>query len=110
MTTSDSIFAAMEEHRSALAAWLALDTDDDDAADALCEAHSASLANLLSTKPTTVPGCAAVLHYIGHLMFQDTIGMFDDCGLFDNWLEQVSGPSNRFLSLVADALKTTEAP
>jgi hypothetical protein len=51
-----------------------------------------------------------VLHYIGDLMFQDNVRMFDDCGLFDEWSEQVSGPASGFLSLVADAFKAAEAP
>ena len=113
MTTSDPIFAAIHEHQSALAALMALDDmdhDDDKLMDALCGEHSAALGNLLSTRPTTVPGCAAVLHYIGDLMFQDNVRMFDDCGLFDEWSELVSGPASGFLSLVADALKAAETP
>jgi hypothetical protein len=63
--SSDPIFAAIERHRAAYVAEVALnDSDDDDAMSAACDVEMEALESLLTTAPTTLPGCVAVLRYI----------------------------------------------
>jgi hypothetical protein len=61
----DPVFAAIERHRAAYVAEIALnDSDDDDAMSAACNIEMEALESLLATAPTTLPGCVAMLRYI----------------------------------------------
>jgi hypothetical protein len=100
---TDPIFAAIERHREALAAYMAVDNDDD--LKAVSPEHEAALINLLSTKPATIAGCAAVLHYIEDLVNDDDTGLWDGCGLMSDWYKPISGPGSAFLGMIADTLQ-----
>jgi hypothetical protein len=71
--STDPIFAAIEAHRGAAAAWdEALDKNDDEADERA--AHDRVVhagVDLLSTAPTTVPGIIAAIQYMRAQMFND---------------------------------------
>jgi hypothetical protein len=101
---ADPIFAAIEDHRQANAAYIAAcDSDPEDKDEATTNArmdeHVDALATFLSTKPTTIAGCAAALAYAQQLTDDD------DGALFETWMDEISQPASLFLGNLAAALR-----
>jgi hypothetical protein len=92
----DPIFAAIERHRIAEAAYLSasLISEDTDHHD-----QWNSYAALLAFTPTTIAGCAALLRYVEDQEAIAGAGLFDECS------DPVNSAGHRLLSRVAAALE-----
>jgi hypothetical protein len=78
MQTQDLIFAAIDRHREAEAAYYAPRSDTDDIPADVSDAHFAAIADLLATTPTTLPGCAAALQYANRVALKENDGLFGE--------------------------------
>ena len=75
---TDPIFAAIERHRGAAAVYAASDPDTDPEGDALALIEDEDAREvLLTTRPTTLAGCAAVLRYVASYDADHDISLFD---------------------------------
>jgi hypothetical protein len=93
--SADPVFAAIDRHRAADAAWAA-DVDSD----RLHKAEGVALVSLLKTPPTTLAGCAAVLRYVGE------IGPgHHDAALFKSWAEPWRSAGAAFPAMIAETIE-----
>jgi hypothetical protein len=104
--SNDPIFAAIECHRAADAAfWLSPHGETDDEATERLERWSEpaelALADLLSTRPTTILGCVAVLRHLDHYLAEHEE---PESGLLGNASDPVRSAGAGFLALIVDAL------
>jgi hypothetical protein len=91
----DPVFAAIERHRAADAAWAA-DVDND----RRHKAEGRAIVALLKTQPTTLAGCAALLRYIGE------IGPgHHDAALFKSWTDPWRSAGAAFPVMIAEAIE-----
>jgi hypothetical protein len=110
--TPDPIFALIEAHKAAQIEYkTALDRDpyfDTPAIKAACDAAMAAHAAVLSTRPTTLAGVAAVLAFAGTEMFDDDIG---DSVLVnaDGGLPPLRDASRGFLPMIAETVARLSA-
>jgi hypothetical protein len=101
----DPIFAAIERHRIAHAAFWSCndlpDAVDDDVMDACGTDADRALADLLTTRPTTIAGCIAVLRHVDHHLaeYEDV-----EARLLGNASDPVGSAGKAFLVMIADAL------
>ena len=94
---TDPIFALIERHRAAAAVYDVSNPDADPEGDELALAEDkAALKELLTTRPITLAGCAAVLRYVASYDAAYDISLFD---LVD------AEPCETFLPLIADAIE-----
>ena len=105
---TDPIFAAIERHRQAEAAYLAACNEHVERAKEqareervikLCHRSSNALGELVAMTPTTVAGCAAVLRYL-----EAHEQSYDEAVLLENHSDNVSVPARDLLSRIAAAL------
>lgn len=106
----DPIFAAIERHRNAEAAFdaavnvanygpLAGDAAAEEVAGELCEVAHSDYAELVAMTPTTTPGCAALLRYV-----EQHETKYARYALFQNLNDQVRGPGRDLLSRIVAVL------
>jgi hypothetical protein len=79
--TPDPIYAVIEEHRAASAAYEdAIDDDGNDTSpEGVAEEHNErAMLTLCTTKPTTLAGLAALMAYLRPLYEDETIGGYGD--------------------------------
>ncbi|MGA7149984.1 MAG: hypothetical protein WBY84_01040, partial [Pseudolabrys sp.] len=91
----DPTFAAIENHRQAEAAWVAV---CDDEHNGLCDVSIARLTELLTMTPTSVAGCAAMLRHVAK--YADSY----DGNLLENYCAEVKEPAGTLLIRIAGAL------
>jgi len=92
---TDPVFAAIERHRAADAAWAAKVDDD-----MLQTAEGVAMVDLLKTQPTTLAGCAEVLRYMGE------IGTgHHEAALFKSWTEPWRSAGAAFPAMIAEAIE-----
>ena len=84
----DPTFAAIENHRQAEAAWVAV---CDDEHNGLCDVSIARLTELLTMTPTSVAGCAAMLRHVAK--YADSY----DGNLLENYCAEVKEPAGTLL-------------
>jgi hypothetical protein len=99
MRTPDPILAVIDAHRQARKRYN--ETDDND--EAVDSANATALA-LLTTKPTTVEGVAALLDYLSQPAHEGTDASIIDLARlceFPEWQEIVKA----FLPMIAEALR-----
>jgi len=105
--TPDPIFAAIERHRQLYAAHgVACETDDEDAANAACDAAFSALAELVALTPTTLAGCAAMLRYVQHVTDADNTG--SEGQLFAGYARVEPAAADLLLRL-ADRIETVQS-
>jgi hypothetical protein len=97
----DPIYAAIERHRLADAAYVAaLDRGDTEAVKAACsEREALALVAMLRTKPETLAGALAVLRYVADWAENN------DVGLFQGWSSPQRSAGAAFLPMIADAIE-----
>jgi hypothetical protein len=97
----DPIFAAIEQHRLADAAYDdSLDRDADDSVkNARHDQEIDALIALLRTKPETLAGCLASLRYVADWAENN------DAALFHGWTGQMGLAGATFLPMIADAIE-----
>ena len=100
-SASDPLFAAIEHHRIARAAFWDESVSEEIMAERGKEADQ-ELADLLATRPTTVAGMVAVLRYLDHHLEQFEDG---DQHLFANASDPVGSAGKAFLVMIAAALE-----
>jgi len=96
----DPIFAAIEEHKAADAAFRDESVSEEIMAERGEEADQV-LADLLATRPTTISGCVAVLRHVDH-----HIAKYEDeaTSLFGNSIDPLCSAGAAFLATIAAAL------
>ena len=93
--SADPVFAAIERHRAADAAWAA-DVDNR----RKHKAEGVAMVALLKTQPTTLEGCAAVLRYMGE------IGTgHHEAALFQTWAKPWKSAGAAFPAMIAEAIE-----
>jgi hypothetical protein len=103
----DPIFDAIERHGIARAIfWTGAPMTDDTVMDARSNDHEQALADLLTTRPTTVAGCVAVLRHMDHHLaeYED-----EESQLLGNASDPVASAGAGFLASIAAALTTDKA-
>src|SRR5262245_32821136 len=98
MTIVDPIFAAIERHRVAEAAYRAAQDLSEEAFNELGDESHRQYAALLQVTPTTAAGSASALLYISRY-----VARYGD-GLFGNWSVETAG--NAWLDRVAIVLQS----
>ena len=101
MASTDPIFAAIERHRLADAAYddsIERQADESEK-DALGEKEKAALIALLRTQPQTVAGCLASLRYVTDWARNN------DAALFDAWSDPYKSAGAAFIPMIADAIE-----
>jgi hypothetical protein len=98
---SDPIFAAIEKHRLADAAWDdSLDRcADEPVKDERHEHERAALVALLRTRLETLAGALAVLRYMADYASNN------NTGLFHGWSNPLGSAGAAFLPMIADAIE-----
>jgi hypothetical protein len=100
----DPIFAAIERQKATAAAWGSHDGDADPRRDKrLHAADTKALRALLTTRPTTLEGCAAVLRYIGEY------GDRNNCGLLHDFIDPLGSAGASFMPMLAAMLESVAA-
>lgn len=97
----DPVFAAIEKHRLADAAY---DASIDRGADETVKndhqnQETAALIAMMRTKPSTFAGCLAALRYLAD--WAET----NDAGLFHSWNDPYRSAGAAFLPMIADAIE-----
>lgn len=97
----DPIFEAIERHRVAASAYRLTSPDHDPEADRLAEiVDRDTLVDLLTTRPTTLAGFAAVLRYVGKYCNEEEASLFHES--VDPW----NSLGAAYLPMIAAALET----
>jgi hypothetical protein len=99
--TTDPIYAAIEQHRLADAAFDdSLDRHADESVkDARHEQESVALLALLRTKPETLAGALSALRYVADWADHN------DAGLFHNWNDLHRSAGVAFLPMIANVIE-----
>jgi hypothetical protein len=97
----DPIFAAIERHRAVRASFWESNDMPEDVMDLRCKEHHQALAVLLSTRPTTIAGCIAILRHLDHHLAE-----YEEkhANLFGNRSDPVNSAAAAFLATIAEVL------
>jgi hypothetical protein len=103
----DPIFAAIERHRAARAVWWEspdgeTNEESENRLDRAGGAAEQTLADVLSTKPTTIAGCVALLRHV-----HDHLTTYEEGGeayILSNAADDTGAAAQKFLLMIATAL------
>lgn len=102
----DPIFAAIERHREARAVWWEpvpgeTDQESDDRINRTAAAAERTLADVISTKPTTIAGCVALLRHV-----HDHLAVYEgeEAHILSNAAGDTGASAEVFLLLIATAV------
>ena len=97
----DPIFAAIERHRAVRASFWESNDMPEDVMNLRCKEHHQALAVLLSTRPTTIAGCIAILRHFDHHLAEYEE---EHANFFGNRSEPVNSAGAAFLAKIAAVL------
>ena len=97
----DPIFEAIDHHRAIRAAFWESNDMPEDVLNLRGEEHHKALAVLLSTRPTTIAGCIAILRHLDH-----HLAKYEEkhANLFGNRSDPVNSAAAAFLATIAEVL------
>ena len=101
IAAADPIFAAIERHRKAEAAYVAAcnAADPELSVEHEGDVSHELLAELLAMTPSSVAGCAAMLRHVAEYL------TVYDGNLFQHWAADLEGPGSTLLSRIAATLE-----
>ena len=100
----DPVFALIEAHRAATAEYVRL-VEANEKSDAAYESVNDAQMPLLTTRPTTVAGAAAVLAYVASFWIEDESGE-KGLPIYETLAhDEMLGAGDGFLPMIADALQ-----